>query len=70
MITDELYNSASFGRIQGFKKSTYRKGIKSARRRYKICDKIHEGYHIQAGYDETIKMLKQKDKFDGIFCYN
>lgn len=36
----------------------------------KICDKIHEGYHIQAGYDETIKMLKQKDKFDGIFCYN
>lgn len=25
---------------------------------------------IQAGYDEVTKMLKQKEIFDGIFCYN
>jgi LacI family transcriptional regulator len=70
MITDELYNSASFGRIQGFKKALTERGLKVQDEDIKICDKIHEGYHIQAGYDETIKMLKQKDKFDGIFCYN
>ena len=70
MITDELYNSASYGRIQGFKKALTEKGLKVQNEDIKICDKIHEGYHIQAGYDEVMKMITQKEKFDGIFCYN
>jgi len=70
MITDELYNSASFGRVEGYKKALKEKGKKVQDQDIKICDKIHEGYHIQAGYDEVTKMLKQKEIFDGIFCYN
>lgn len=70
MITDELYNSASFGRVEGYKKALKENGKKVQDQDIKICDKIHEGYHIQAGYDEVTKMLKQKEIFDGIFCYN
>nr|WP_255420118.1 LacI family DNA-binding transcriptional regulator [Petrotoga sp. 9PW.55.5.1] len=70
MITDQLYNSASFGRLEGFKKALKEKGISFSENDVKLCHHVHEGYHVQAGYDKTMEMLQKKEKFDGIFCYN
>lgn len=70
MITDQLYNSASFGRLEGFKKALKEKGISFSENDVKVCHHVHEGYHVQAGYDKTMEMLQKKEKFDGIFCYN
>ena len=70
MITDQLYNSASFGRVNGFKKALKEKNIDFSEADIKICDRIHEGYHVKAGYDKVLEMIEKKEKFDGIFCYN
>lgn len=70
MITDQLYNSASLGRLEGFKKALKEKGISFSENDVKLCHHVHEGYHVQAGYDKTMEMLQKKEKFDGIFCYN
>nr|WP_233186547.1 LacI family DNA-binding transcriptional regulator [Petrotoga sp. 9PWA.NaAc.5.4] len=70
MITDQLYNSASFGRVKGFKKALKEKNIDFSEADIKICDRIHEGYHVRAGYDKVLEMIEKKEKFDGIFCYN
>jgi len=70
MITDQLYNSASLGRLEGYKKALQEKGIPFCEENVKLCHHIHEGYHVQAGYDKTIEMLQRKEEFDGVFCYN
>ncbi|WP_245863478.1 LacI family DNA-binding transcriptional regulator [Petrotoga halophila] len=70
MITDQLYNSASYGRLQGYKKALKEKGLTFSEDDIKICEGIHEGYHVKAGYDKTMEMIRKKEEFDGIFCYN
>ncbi|MDN5341133.1 LacI family transcriptional regulator [Oceanotoga sp. DSM 15011] len=69
MISDELFNSASKHRIEGFKKALNENDL-NYKNNIIICEKIHEGKHVEAGYKTILKLLKENKKFDGVFCYN
>jgi len=70
MITDELYNSASVKRLEGFKKALISEGLVYNPDNVLICKDLHRGTYIEQGKSIIREFIMSGKSADGIFCYN
>ncbi len=70
MITDNIYNTASKARINGFIQALNKYDLKYNEKNIIFCKNIHIGNHVEEGYKNCKKLLKENKDIDGIFCYN
>lgn len=68
MITEQTFNTTSKFRIEGFKKALKEYNIE-IENNIIFSNHIKEGHHVEEGYKNTLKLIN-KNKVDGIFCYN